>query len=292
MLFAAGVFNSCRHKTPPPVPLKPEFSAITYPVIKPGDDETLILLHTSLGDMKLRLFNQTPKHRDNFVKLVESKFFDSLLFHRVIKDFVIQGGDPDSKNAVKGKLLGDGGPGYTIPAEFFTSKLFHRKGVLAAAREGDDVNPNKESSGSQFYIVQGKIQDEESLEKNERRINRGVIQLISDSLLSLPENGKLKSDFTRIKANGGDSLAILQKKIDGIVNSVYAVHAKYKIPEEQRKIYKTLGGTPHLDTHYTVFGEVYEGWDVLDKIAALPGDENNRPLTDVKMSMKILRKGK
>ena len=195
-----------------------------------------VQLTTDSGVIVLRLYNQTPLHRDNFLKLVKQHYFDSLLFHRVIKNFMIQGGDPNSKNALPKIQLGNGGPGYTIPAEF-DSTLFHKKGVLAAARMGDNENPKKASSGSQFYIVQGKVFTDAGL----------------DSVETFRLNGR-------------------------------------KIPLSHREVYKTIGGTPHLDMGYTVFGEVESGLEVVDKIAAAPRDANNRPLTDIRMKMKILRK--
>ena len=195
-----------------------------------------VKLTTDSGVIVLRLYNQTPLHRDNFLKLVKQHYFDSLLFHRVIKNFMIQGGDPDSKNAKPGILLGNGGPSYTIPAEFDTS-LFHKKGVLAAAREGDNVNPKKASSGSQFYIVQGKK--------------------FTDAGLDSVETFRLKGR---------------------------------KLPIAHREVYKTIGGAPHLDMNYSVFGEVESGLEVVDKIASASRDSNNRPLTDIRMKMKILRK--
>jgi cyclophilin family peptidyl-prolyl cis-trans isomerase len=201
----------------------------------PGNRVKLI---TDSGTIILRLYDQTPLHRDNFIKLVKQHYFDSLLFHRVIKNFMIQGGDPDSKHAKPRVLLGNGGPGYTIPAEFDTS-LFHKKGVLAAAREGDNVNPVKASSASQFYIVQGKV--------------------FTDAGLDSVEKFRLKGR---------------------------------KIPLTHREVYKTLGGTPHLDMNYTVFGEVESGLEVVDKIAAAPRDSNNRPLTDIRMKMRLLKRNK
>lgn len=194
-----------------------------------------VQLTTDSGVIVLRLYNKTPLHRDNFLKLVKQHYFDSLLFHRVIKNFMIQGGDPESKNALPHVLLGNGGPKYTIPAEFDTS-LFHKKGALAAAREGDDVNPAKASSGSQFYIVQGKK--------------------FTDAGLDSVEKFRLKGR---------------------------------KLPLSHREVYKTIGGAPHLDMNYTVFGEVESGLDVVDKIASTPRDSNNRPLYDIKMKMKIIR---
>ncbi|WP_346237980.1 peptidylprolyl isomerase [Niabella insulamsoli] len=189
-----------------------------------------VLLQTNYGNMQIRLSDQTPLHRDNFLKLVKSGYYDGLLFHRVINHFMIQAGDPNSRNARPGEPLGDGGPDYTIPAEF-RPNLFHHKGVVAAAREGNDVNPQKASSGSQFYIVQGKVWTPGGLDS-----------------------------FTRKRLNG---------KV---------------IPDAQREAYTTLGGTPHLDQHYTVFGAIVDGMQVLDKIAAVPTSrsvDKDRPLRDV-----------
>jgi len=185
-----------------------------------------VLLQTTLGDIVIRLSDSTPLHRDNFLKLVKVGFYDSVLFHRVIQNFMIQGGDPQSKNAASGIALGSGGPGYRIPAEFRTT-LFHKKGVIAAAR---DNNPEKASSGSQFYITQGRI-------------------------------------FT-----------------DAGLDSVETTRIFRKIPQYQREVYKTLGGVPHLDQTYTVFGEVVRGMDVVDKIAAVEtskGIDRDRPLVNV-----------
>ena len=195
-----------------------------------------IKLTTDSGVIVLRLYNQTPLHRDNFLKLVKQHYFDNLLFHRVIKNFMIQGGDPNSKNALPHIQLGNGGPNYTIPAEFDTS-LFHKKGVLAAAREGDNVNPLKASSGSQFYIVQGKV--------------------FTDAGLDSVETFRLKGR---------------------------------KLPVAHREVYKTIGGAPHLDLNYTVFGEVESGLEVVDKIASASRDSNNRPFVDIRMKMRLLKK--
>ena len=273
---------------------KRNFETVTATPATPPSDEILIEISTEYGNMKCRLYNETPKHRDNFVSLIEKNYFDSLLFHRVINNFVIQGGDPDSRNAKKDILLGDGGPGYTLPAEIIPEKYYHKKGALAAARESDDKNPAKESSGSQFYIVQGRIQDDASLIKNEKRINRTIMQHITDSLLSLPANILLKEKWTRIKNQDkkGDSLVIFQRKIDSLAEPLYLKSKKYQIPEAQRSVYKRIGGTPHLDTHYTVFGEVYEGLEVLDKIITTKTDNNDRPVKDIRMKIRIIRKAK
>ena len=201
-----------------------------------------VLLQTSMGDMVLRLSDSTPLHRDNFLKLVKTGFYDSILFHRVINHFMIQAGDPGSKNAPSGEMLGNGGPSYTIPAEFRTT-LFHKKGVIAAARQSDNVNPQKASSGSQFYIVQGKT--------------------FTDADLDIIETTRL---------NGR------------------------KIPAEQRELYKTIGGTPHLDQGYTVFGEVVKGLEVVDKIATVQtsmGNDRDRPLEDVRIiKAKLIKRKK
>lgn len=187
--------------------------------------EMLIEFQTTEGTMMVKLYNETPQHRDNMVKLVKSGYYDGLLFHRIIKDFMIQGGDPDSKGAKPGQMLGQGGPGYTIPAEFIDT-LIHKKGALAAARMGDQMNPTKASSGSQFYIVHGRIFNENELASFEARSGR-------------------------------------------------------KYTDAQKQIYATLGGTPHLDGAYTVFGELVSGFDVLDKIARTQTAAGDRPVKDM-----------
>lgn len=212
-------------------------------VVKKKDRKKDVLMQTSMGDIVIRLSDSTPLHRDNFLKLVKKKYYDSVLFHRVIQNFMIQAGDPNSKTAKAGLGLGNGGPGYTIPAEFRTT-LFHKKGVIAAARMGDNVNPQKASSGSQFYIVHGKIFTDAGLDSTEK-----------------------------FRLNGR------------------------KIPQEQREVYKIIGGTPHLDQGYTVFGEVIKGIDVVDKIAAVQTSkqqaDRDRPLQDVKITgVKLIKRKK
>jgi cyclophilin family peptidyl-prolyl cis-trans isomerase len=196
--------------------------------LRKNDLKRDVELVTTKGAIVLRLSDSTPLHRDNFLKLVKQKFYDSILFHRVIKNFMIQAGDPTSKQATATQQLGGGGPGYTVPAEFRPS-LFHKKGVLAAARTGDDVNPQKASSGSQFYIVQGRI--------------------FTDAGLDSVETFRLRGR---------------------------------KLPQEHRAVYKTIGGTPHLDQNYTVFGEVVKGLQVVDSIASTPVN-GSRPAPDVKI---------
>ena len=209
MLLAAVAFVACSHQTPAP---------------------KRVALETTAGKIVVELSDLTPLHRDNFVALAEEGYFDSLLFHRVIENFMIQGGDPDSRTAQPGQFLGDGGPDYTIPAEFRYPALFHKRGALAAAREGDAVNPQMASSGSQFYIVWGKVFTDEELDKMQERI-----------------------------------------------------HNRVQFEGEVREAYKTLGGTPHLDGAYTVFGYVTEGLEVVEAIQKVATDENDRPTEDVRI---------
>ncbi len=212
------------------------------PVVKPAITKAAgsrVKITTSMGVITVRLYNETPQHRDNFLKLVNEHFFDSLLFHRVINSFMIQGGDPLSKNAPAGERLGMGGGQLpTIPAEF-RQTFIHKKGSLSAARMGDDVNPQKASSACQFYLVQGKVMSDAEINQMECSIR----------------NSKPEFSYT----------------------------------DEQRKIYKTIGGTPFLDMNYTVFGEIETGLEVVDKIAAVQADPDNRPLTDVRMKIEIIK---
>ena len=201
---------------------------------KTGEKVYFVKIETSYGDIVVKLYNETPKHRDNFLKLVKEGTYDGLLFHRVINQFMIQGGDPNSRNAKPGQMLGDGELGYTIPAEFVPG-LYHKKGALAAARQGDQVNPQKASSSCQFYIVQGNTWTPDRLKMVEDRYGK---------------------TFT----------------------------------PEQAKVYATLGGTPFLDGDYTVFGEVVEGLEVVDKIAAVPCGPMDRPVEDVKMKMTVIER--
>lgn len=210
------------------------------PTPQPENKKTMntrVKVTTSQGVMVVELYNETPLHRDNFIKLVKEGFYNDLLFHRCIKGFMAQGGDPESRGASPSKALGMGGPGYTIPAEF-NANFVHKKGALAAARQGDQVNPKKASSGSQFYIVQG-----QQLNDNQ------ITQFESRAAMKLPG---------------------------------------FKYTDAQRQVYKTVGGTAMLDMDYTVFGEVVEGLDVLDKILAQPTKPGDRPVTDITMKMEIL----
>jgi cyclophilin family peptidyl-prolyl cis-trans isomerase len=248
--------------------------------------ERFILIETSCGNIKIKLYNETPLHRDNFLKLVEKHFYDSLLFHRVINTFMIQGGDPDSKKAPAGKELGNGDIGYTIPAEF-NPKLYHKRGVLAAARNGDEENPEQASSGCQFYIVQGKIYTDSLLDEKAKRVTR---MQAYNKVVRNKENKILFEKYALfLKQENIDSIKITKAKIDKLTDAEVLNTPSYKFTEEQRNTYKTIGGTPHLDGSYTVFGEVIEGMDVVDKIAAAPHDKNDRPLMNIRMKISIIK---
>lgn len=247
-----------------------------------------ILITTIYGSMKVKLFNETPLHKDNFLKLVRSRFYDSLLFHRVIEGFMIQGGDPDSRHAEAGKLLGDGDLSYTIPAEF-VPQLCHKKGMLCAARNGDDVNPSKASSACQFYIVQGKKRDDQELLAYEKRINKTLVSTIKDQILGLPENQILKDKIEAFKKEqNNDSLVVYMKKLEEKVNVEYEKQPHYTFKPEHRELYKTIGGTPHLDSHYTIFGEVIDGFEVIDRIAEVERNKDDRPFIDIRMQIRII----
>ncbi len=226
-LIAVAFFSSCSGSNSDTSALVSDIKST-----KMEEPRTNVLIETSMGDITIELYNETPEHRDNFVKLVKDGYYVGTLFHRVINQFMIQGGDPDSKNAEPGQQLGSGGPGYTVKAEFVDG-LYHEKGALAAARQGDNVNPEKRSSGSQFYIVQGRPFSHEELDMMEQ---------------------KYDTSFSN----------------------------------EQRKIYTTIGGTPHLDGDYTVYGKVIDGLEVVDKIASVKTDRNNRPIEDVEVKMSII----
>lgn len=240
-------------------------------------EQISLLMNTSMGEIELVLYNETPKHRDNFVKLVKEEFYTGILFHRVMSQFMVQAGDPNSKTAEQGAQLGDGGPGYTVPAEFNTS-LIHKKGALSAARQPDQFNPNKESSGSQFYIVQGQKYSASDREAMMMQTNQNKLQTEIRAYLSLPENTDKLATVQRLSQAGPDSI---NPYIEILKDSISYVDFKYT--EEQEAIYSSIGGTPFLDANYTVFGEVTKGLDVIDKIAAVSVDGANRPTEDVKI---------
>jgi len=254
-----------------------------FPEQESVNKEQLVLIETSQGNMKIKLYNETPLHRDNFIKLVNGSYYNGLLFHRIINEFMIQAGDPDSRNANPGEALGNGGPGYTVAAEF-NPNLFHKKGAIAAARMGDQVNPEKRSSGSQFYLVQGKKFTSSELDHVEQRIN--------DMLKQAVFFGFIKNEREKAIANGEEpDMAAIQQSASLQAAEKFDSMRVYKIPETQREIYMNLGGVPHLDQNYTVFGEVVEGLQLIDKIASSDTDSKNRPKQDIKIiSMQLVKK--
>ena len=219
------------------------------------------------------------RHRDNFIKLAEEGTYEGTLFHRVIKDFMIQAGDPESKNAPKGKMLGSGDVGYTLPAEFVYPKYFHKKGVLSAARQGDNVNPEKASSGCQFYIVTGQVYSDSTLLSMEQKLNENKLATVFNALAQK----HMKDIYKMRKANDEEGLYDLQEKLYAQAEAEVAKQPQFHFTPEQVKAYTTVGGTPHLDNEYTVFGEVVEGMDVVDKIQQVKTDRSDRPQEDVKI---------
>jgi len=249
----------------------------------PADENknTTVSLKTTLGDIKIKLYDSTPVHRDNFIKLINTGFYDGISFHRVIKDFMIQAGDPMTKYGTATNLT-DSLKNYTIPAEI-NSLYFHKKGALAAARQGNDVNPEMRSSGTQFYIVQGVKYTDEELNLAEQRINSNLKQTLFNKLL------KETADSARLSGKALSEGEI--QEIASVEMFKYLTNNKdYKLTDEQRNIYKNIGGTPRLDATYTVFGEVIEGLEIVDKIAAVQTDASDKPVNDIRIiKIKIIK---
>jgi peptidyl-prolyl cis-trans isomerase B (cyclophilin B) len=237
-------------------------------------------IQTMLGDIIVRLYDESPIHRDNFIKLVKEGYYDGTLFHRVIKDFMIQGGDPDSKGAPAGKMLGVGGPDYTLQAEI-QDGLFHKRGALAAARQGDEVNPERRSSGSQFYIVWGQVYNENQLRQFSKQLRMQKVQDVFHALAS--DHRAEIMQMRREKNRAG-----LQELQDKLVAEAESQVGSDGLTENQMKLYSTIGGTPHLDGQYTVFGEVEEGLDVVELIQGSATGRADRPLDDIEMRMVVI----
>lgn len=249
-----------------------------------NDKMTKVEIKTTLGDIVVALYDETPLHRDNFLKLVKEHYYDSVLFHRVIKDFMIQTGDGTSKHAGPDAMLGSGDMGYTIPAEFVYPKYFHKRGALAAARTGDQVNHQRASSGSQFYIVTGKVYDQPTLDTMQERM---VNMKKNDIFRSLAEKNRDKIIALQ-QAKDEAGLRALEQQLVAEMEAEYAQHPT-SLTAEQIQAYTTVGGTPHLDGQYTVFGEVLEGMDVVDKIQNVETGRADRPKTDIRiLSMRVL----
>lgn len=243
-----------------------------------NEKRTLVKLETTMGNITVALYNETPKHRDNFIKLVKEGVYDSTLFHRVIKQFMIQAGDPDSKNASDTAMLGSGDVGYTIPAEF-NPKFFHKKGVLAAARQGDDVNPEKASSGCQFYIVTGRKFTEPQLLGMENKINEQREEALFDSLA----RQHMKEIYKMRKVGDNAGLLELQDTLEAQARELADKEEKFRFTPEQIKAYSTIGGAPHLDGSYTVFGEVTEGMEVVENIEIAKTNRADRPVENIRI---------
>ena len=239
-----------------------------------------VKIQTMLGDIVVRLYDETPIHRDNFIKLAKEGYYNGTLFHRVIKDFMIQGGDPDSKGAPAGKMLGVGGPDYTLEAEI-KDGLFHKRGALAAARQGDEVNPQRRSSGSQFYIVWGQVYNEGQLRQYSKQLRMQKVQAVFNDLAASHRDVILQMRRDRNR----DGLQALQDKL---VAEAESKVGKNGLTEEQLKVYSTIGGTPHLDGQYTVFGEVEEGLDVVEMIQNSATGRADRPVDDIEMRMVVV----
>lgn len=234
-----------------------------------------IKIHTTQGDMVVRLYDETPIHRDNFLKLVAEGYYNGTLFHRVIRDFMIQGGDPDSVNAPSDKMLGVGGPDYTLQAEICDG-LFHRRGALAAARQGDDVNPERRSSGSQFYIVWGQTYNAAQLKQLEKQLQMQALQEVFNGLVSEHRAEILQLRKDRNRAGLQELQDALEKQARAILKEKGSL-----LTTEQVEVYTIQGGTPHLDGQYTVFGEIEEGLEVVEAIQQLPTRRGDRPVNDV-----------
>jgi len=247
-----------------------------------------VLVITNYGAFTVLLYDKTPQHRDNFLKLVNDGFYNDLLFHRVIKNFMVQGGDPDSKSATDDATLGQGGPGYTIPSEFFPG-FYHKKGALAAARQGDKVNPEKRSSGSQFYVVDGKTYEQADLD---RLIERKRLAYYRNEMGVYLSDSSNVDDLERFKAlrtaQDNDGLNSFNKELEAKIDKLHGGPPEYSYTDEQINTYAAIGGAPHLDGDYTVFGEVIDGIEVVEAISGMATDSHSRPIENIIMTMRVI----
>lgn len=241
-------------------------------------NETLVRLETTMGNITVKLYDETPKHKENFIKLVKEGTYDSTLFHRVIKNFMIQAGDPLSKTATDTTTLGSGDVGYTIPAEF-NKNFFHKKGALAAARQGDEVNPERESSGCQFYIVTGRKFSEAQMINMENHMNEARLEEVFNNLA----RKHMKEIYKMRKAGDTEGLLELQDSLESQARDIVDKAPALRYTKEQKQAYTTIGGAPHLDGAYTVFGEVTDGMDVVEKIENVGTNRADRPKIDIRI---------
>lgn len=257
----------------------------TQPAMPKQEPMTRVEINTTAGPITIGLYDDTPRHRDNFLKLVREGFYDGVLFHRVIRDFMVQTGDPDSKNAPAGKMLGAGNAGYEIDAEILCPEHINKRGALAAARTGDQVNPQRRSSGSQFYIVTGRKFTDAQLDQMEHQARQQQMQDIFNRLATEHRD----SIMTLRKNRDQAGLTELQEKLVEQTRTE-AAENPFTYTPEQRAIYRENGGAPHLDGAYTVFGEVLDGFDTVEAIEKAETDGNDRPLNDIRiLSMKVLK---
>lgn len=254
----------------------------------PSAEKGTVIITTEHGEIHLKLYDETPQHRDNFLKLAKEGFYDGLLFHRIIDGFMIQGGDPDSKDAGPEKVLGNGGPGYELPAEIVPGK-FHKRGALAAARLGDDMNPEKKSSGSQFYIVHGKTFSKEEMDQMKEQKGYQKLQQLQREFISRPENSwYMQLDFEGLQKRNPDSLKQVGEALQKKFEAEFPTPPTFEFTPEQLEAYTTVGGAPFLDGEYTVFGEVIKGMEVVDKIAKEAKDQADRPTKNISFTVKIV----
>jgi len=242
-----------------------------------------VKISTTFGDITVKLYDETPLHRDNFLKLASEGYYNGTIFHRVIKDFMIQGGDPNSKNPTPEGRYGTGGPDYTIPAEILPN-LFHKRGALAAARQGDEVNPERRSSGSQFYIVWGKTYNQGQIGQLDKQMQQMQAQNVFNKLVA--ENKSRIMQLRRDRDREG--LMELQNDLESQTYAIIREKGAQGLTPEQKEIYKTIGGTPHLDGQYTVFGEVTEGLDIVEKIQNTSTKPGDRPTEDIIMTVSVI----
>jgi peptidyl-prolyl cis-trans isomerase B (cyclophilin B) len=242
----------------------------------------VVTIKTKFGDMIAILYDSTPKHKANFIKLAKDHYYDSLIFHRVIEGFMIQGGDPESKKAQPGQRLGNGGPGYTIESEI-KPKFFHEKGALSAARLGDQVNPAKASSGSQFYIVQGKKYSANEIKLDPQKFNMALQQFFQK-----PENKAYYDTIAQLyQSRDAKAYEAYLSRLKPTVENQLGIKVEKEVTSEMLQTYTTVGGTPNLDGQYTVFGKVIKGLEVIDKIASQPKDAADRPMEDIRMMISV-----
>jgi cyclophilin family peptidyl-prolyl cis-trans isomerase len=248
----------------------------------------VVIISTSYGDITLYLYDGTPKHRDNFLKLAAGGYFDGTTFHRVIKNFVVQGGDPNSKDEDPTND-GNGGPGYDVDAEI-NRNYFHKRGAIGAARNGDEMNPLRKSSGSQFYIVLGRVWSNPGLDSQQTRVQQNQVALFSRQYWDRPENQWIKTyDFRALQQSNPDSLQRLIARLELQAKTAFEKENKlFTFTPEERTAYTTMGGTPHLDANYTVFGEVLSGMEVAEAIAAVQKDSRDRPVQNIPMKVRVV----